>query len=242
MHFLLLLAATVASAQPMTTEGSRTAKVVGLPPTGQPYTITNSFGGVAVTCGSGTEAVAEVTYSMPGAPLLNKSVTDQIQPVATKKDGKPVELKVNAPSTLPDGSVIGLKITLPAAGVITVVGGDGALSVTSCKGSLAAANVKGDVNIDGAYTQVTVEAPDGGLVVTLGQDTLAKSSTLSAPNGNITVSMPTLNANVSAKADKITVSMPTLTVKPGVNEFTNQKLNEGGALLNITTGKNLVIK
>ena len=242
MHFLLLLAATAASAQPMTTEGSRTAKVVGLPPTGQSYTITNSYGGVAVTCGSGTEAVAEVAYSLSGSPLSNKSITDQIQPVATKADGKPVQLKVTAPSSLPSGTVIGLKVTMPAAGQVTVVGGDGSLAVTSCKGTLAAANVKGDVNIDGAFTQLTVEVPDGKLVANLTKDTLAKPSTFAVPKGDITVSMPYLNANVSAKAGGITVSMPYLTVKSGINEFANQKVNEGGALLSITTTKHLFFK
>ena len=242
MHFLLLLAATVATAQPAKTEGSRSAKVVGLPPTGQSYTITNSYGAVAVTCGSGTEATAEVTYELPGGPMANKSITDQIQPVATKAAGKPVELKVSAPSTLPSGTVIGLKITMPAAGQMTVVGGDGAVAVTSCKGTLAAANVTGDISIDGAFTQLTVEVPNGSLVITLGMDTLAKASSLAVPRGNITMSMPTLNANVSAKAGSITMSMPTFNVKPGVTEFTNQKLNEGGALLNITTAKNLLFK
>ena len=239
MNLLLLLASTVVSAQSLQTEGSRSAQVTGLPAIGASYTIANDYGGVEVTCGSGTTATAEVSYTLSGAPMANKAITDQIQPKASKIKDK-TTLKVEAPSNLPADAVVSLKVTMPAAGKVTLTGKSG-VTVAQCGGQLTATNVKGDVSVQGTFNQLAVTAPDGNITATLGKETLISASSITATKGDITVSMPELSANLVATASSITVSMPEITAQPINNKLTTQVAN-GGAALTVTASGRFILK
>ncbi len=239
MNLLLLLASTVVSAQALKSEGTRSAQVTGLPAIGAVYTIANDYGDVQVTCGSGTTATAEVSWSLAGAPPATKSVTDQIQPKATKVKDR-TTLKVEAPSSLPADAAVTLKVTLPPAGRVTLTS-KGGLTVASCGGQLTASNVKGDVSIQGTFNELAVTVPEGDLTATLGKETLTAASSLTTQKGDITVSMPDLSADLTATGASITVSMPDLSAKPVGNTLTTKVAN-GGAPLTVTAAGRFILK
>lgn len=239
MNLLLLLASTVVSAQGLKSEGSRSAQVTGLPAIGAVYTIANDYGDVQVTCGSGTTASAEVSWSLPGAAPTTKSLTDQIQPKASKLKDR-TTLKVEAPSSLPPDATVSLKVTLPAAGRVTLTG-QGALTVASCGGQLTASNVKGDVSVQGTFNEIAVTVPDGNLSATFGKATLTAASTLTTQKGDIMVSMPDLSANLTASGSSIMVSMPDLATKPQDNKLVTPIAN-GGAPLTVTASGRFILK
>jgi DUF4097 and DUF4098 domain-containing protein YvlB len=231
----LFLSGTLAHAQPVAT-GDRTNAVLGLPATSGTYVVRNDLGPVKVTCSDSTRASGKVSWSIPGMAIELKTLTDQILPEVTKT-ASGATLTVKAPS-LPTGAVVGLEVNVPAGGNFTVTGGNGAVEVGACSGTLNARNLKGDITVNGNFTALDLLSPEGNLSLTLGAGTLSVASTVAAPKGDITVQMPYFNTGVSATGDNITVQMPYLTATTQSATVVKGTTGKGGALLTLS-GRNI---
>jgi hypothetical protein len=217
--------------------GSDTATLADLGDKTATYQVQNDHGAVTVTCSpSASAATSTLSWVLQGADA--KAAAAALKATATKS-GVNGTFGVTASAELDklSSKEVSLVVTLPLGAVLNVVGGDGKVDVTACEGSLDLKNTGGDIKIDAPAATLKIVAPTGNVDIRMADGSLTGASTIDAPVGNIAVSMPKFNANISGTAQSIAVSMPKFTATTQTATAVAGKADAGGALMTLSAPK-----
>lgn len=176
---------------------------------GKAVTITHSGGTISVRCLDRKGISARLDYTLEGTNRDSLSAFGKglgLRVWGNANSGG-VQTRVPSASSSIKSKELPLVVSLPKEAKVRVNGGNFWVQVTGCKGAVAAANRKGDIAIDGTYTNVSATAGGGDLSVELSESSaLSGTNRLQAPQGAVKLTLPMdYGGRIYAKASQVEV-------------------------------------
>ncbi len=222
----------------LTYTGAVSQTRVGLAKHGARISITHSGGTIKVRCTDSDQLTARIDYKVegPDEAAITRFGKGIGLSVSGSGDRGAVRTRVPARGKGVSSADVPLVVSVPPDVRLTIQGGPYWIEVSRCKGSVTAANRKGDLFVQGEISQFKLTAADGSIVLKAATgEELSGSSSASAPRGDVHLELPlSIDATISARGKEVYVFHPVQgTVTPTRVQGT---IGAGGPKLTVSAG------